>query len=211
MTMTGLPTTLTEADGTTTVVTDMRDLLAAAVVSHNPTTKGRPVLRSVYVTQGCVVATDSYRLVVVGHGDAEALHALGKAGSGQGFTVPADLIVTAGKLCKAGPATVSTDGATVTLTAGGQSFTADRPDFAHGDYPSYDSLLPELDAGVGGQPAWNADYLADMAKIAKHLKASRDSAVTRLLVADELKPSLWHLEGLEHGSALYLLMSIRSR
>jgi len=208
--MTELPTTLrTESDGTTTVVTDMRDLLAAATVAACSNTKNRPVLRSVYVTQGCVVATDSHRLVVVGHGNAAELADLAKQGSGEGFPVPADLIVTAGKLVKQGPATVTTDGTTVTLLAGGQSFTGDRPDMAAGDYPSYGHLLPDVGAGVEGQPRWNADYLADMAKIGKLLKDRGDVVTVDLVVGDVLKPSLWYVGGCRHGAALYLLMPIR--
>lgn len=213
MTMTELPTTLrTEADGTTTVVTDMRDLLAAATVSSHANTKNRHVLRTVYVTQGCIVATDAYRLVVVGHGNATDLHALALAGCGQGFPVPVELVATAGKLSKSGPATVSTDGATVTLVAGGQTFTADRPDMVHGgDYPSFGGLFPAIDAGVSGDPTWSAEYLADIAKIGKHLKDRRDIVSTRLVVADVLKPSLWYVSGCQHGAALYLLMPIRNR
>lgn len=211
MTMTGLPTTLrTERDGTMTVVTDMRDLLAAATVAACSNTKNRPVLRSVYVTQGCVVATDSYRLVVVGHGNAAELAELAKQGCGEGFPVPADLIVTAGKLAKQGPATVSTDGVTVTLLASGQSFTADRPEQkVGGDYPLFRDLLPSVDAGVEGQPRWNAEYLADMAKVGKLLKDRGDVVSVDLVVADMLKPSLWYVGGCRHGAALYLLMPIR--
>lgn len=210
MTMTELPTTLrTESDGTTTVVTDMRDLLAAATVAACSNTKNRPALRSVYVTQGCVVATDSWRLVVVGHGNAAELADLAKQGCGGGFPVPADLIVTAGKLAKQGPATVTTDGTTVTLLAGGQSFTADRPDMVAGDYPAYGQLLPAVDAGVEGQPRWNAEYLVDMAKIGKLLKDRRDVVSVDLVVGDVLKPNLFYVAGCRHGAALYLLMPIR--
>lgn len=217
MTMTELPTTLrTEADGTTTVVTDMRDLLAAATVSSHKNTKNRHLLRTVYVTNGCIVATDSYRLVIVGHGNAAELHQLGKDGAGKGFPVPVELVTTAGKLAKTGPATVSTDGATVTLVAGGQTFTADRPDMVHGgDFPSYGSLLPNVDAGTGMStcsPTWDAGYMADVAKIGRHLKESRDIVTMRLVAAeDDLKPSLWYVGGCRHGAALYLLMPIRNR
>lgn len=213
MTMTELPTTLrTEQDGTLTVVTDMRDLLAAATVSNCTNTKNRHLLRTVYVTDGCIVATDSYRLVVVGHGNATDLHALAVAGDGKGFPVPVELVTTAGKLTKQGPVTVSTDGATVTLVAGGQTFTADRPDMVHGgDFPRFGALLPDLDYGIQGQPVWNAGYLADMDKIGKHLKERRDIVTARLVVADDLKPSLWYVGGCRHGAALYLLMPIRNR
>ena len=98
----------------------------------------------------------------------------------------------------------------LTLVAGGQTFTADRPDMvAGGDFPAYGRLLPELDAGVSGQPTWDAGYMADIAKLARHLKASRDTVAVRLLVADEMKPSLWYVSGCQHGAALYLLMPIR--
>lgn len=211
MTIPELPTTMRQdtEPGTTTIVTDMRDLLAAAAVSASINTKARPVLRSVYVADGCVVATDSYRLVIIGHGNAADLHKIGKAADGKGFCVPADLIVTVGKFTKSGSVTATTDGATVTLVAAGQTFTADRPDFTIADFPRFGDLLPALDAGVHAEPTWNAGYLADLHKIGKILADRGDVPAVRLLVADELKPSLWYLSGCRHGAGLYLLIPIR--
>lgn len=200
---------------TTTVEIDMARLVAAAVVSGHGNTKHRNTLRTVYVTPaGVVVATDSYRLVAVVPGerlDGPELVETVRAASGAGFMIPVELVSTAAKLVKRGPATVTSDGVAVTLVAGGQSFTADAPEVA-GDYVSFGQLIPDVSgADVAAGIRWNVDYLADMGKIGKALRdRARDGVFVDLLSGvDLLKPTLWKVSTTGDATALYLLMPVR--
>lgn len=204
--------TVTTTETDTAITVDMRHLLAAATIANHANTKNRPMLRSIFVGAGVLVATDSYRLVVVGDADqtAEELALAAKSASGHGFCIPGDVVATASKLAKKGPASITTDGVTVTLSIAGQTFTADRPDVTTGDYPNFGTLIPSLDHGCDASPRWDAEYLADMAKVGKLLKGSSGGrSYVDLVVSDAMKPTLWRISADGEGSALYLLMPVR--
>jgi hypothetical protein len=195
---------------------EMSLLLAAASVAGHKNTKNRPGIRSVYVTDSTLVATDSYRLVVIGRTEGTAnagpdvLQQLAVAEQHKGFGIPADTVTMMAKLAKTGLVGVEWTETDITLSHAGQTFTAGRTDY-NVDFPSYGNLVPKVedDPQVVGA-SWVPEYLAEMGKVQKFLCAgSRSVGTARLVFSDLQKPSLWFLNGAGHGTCLYLLMPVR--
>jgi hypothetical protein len=195
---------------------DVRVLRAAALCASSDA--GRPLIASVHLegakapgfdAPGVAVATDSYRM---GWGPLSF--------APESCTLAAADLVRALKAWKApkrGTGSLDEDGSGLVLDVDGRRFSVAYPagdvvwgEVVEGDFPEWRKLVPVswpvmVDQFGEFVAAFNASFLADLAKISKTLELDAVTVPVRVSVSDRSRPALF---AFAHRFS-YLLMPVR--